>query len=81
MRFKSNIELSKKVYNSIFDKFTVIDDNDYHNEAFHIMSYYCPDRLPFADCIYLALMMDLGIKEIASFDSHFDNKKGIIRIH
>ena len=81
MRFKSNIELSEKVCNSIFDKFIVIDDCSYHKKAFGIMSYYYPDRLPFADCLYLALMYDLGIRKIISFDSHFDNKEGITRIH
>jgi len=45
------------------------------------MNEYYPNRLPFADCLFIVLMKDLGIKEIVSFDEHFDNKQGIIRIH
>ena len=38
-------------------------------------------RIPFFDCVYIVLMEKLGIKEIVSFDKHFDNKKGITGIH
>jgi predicted nucleic acid-binding protein len=38
------------------------------------------ERMPLFDCIYIALMEELGIKEIVSFDEHFDNKEKIIRI-
>jgi predicted nucleic acid-binding protein len=38
-------------------------------------------RIPFFDCVYMALMEDLRINEIASFDEHFDNRKEIVRIH
>jgi len=31
--------------------------------------------------LIMALMRELGIKEIVSFDEHFDNKEGITRIH
>ena len=81
MRFKSNIELSTKVCNFIFDRSIVINDCSYHKEAFNIMDYYYPNRIPFADCLYLALMYDLGIKKIVSFDKHFNNIEGIERIH
>jgi len=29
----------------------------------------------------MALMEELGIKEITTFDKHFDDKEGIKRIH
>jgi predicted nucleic acid-binding protein len=29
----------------------------------------------------MELMEQLGIEKIVSFDEHFDNKEGIIRIH
>jgi len=37
-------------------------------------------RLPFFDNLYIVLMKDLGIKEIVSFDKHFNNIEGITRI-
>jgi len=42
---------------------------------------YLPERLPFFDCLYIELMGQLGIEKIATFDTHFDNKEGIVRIH
>jgi predicted nucleic acid-binding protein len=46
----------------------------------HLTNYY-PERIPLFDCVYISLMEELGIKEITSFDEHFDNKENIIRIH
>ncbi|MDR0911134.1 MAG: hypothetical protein LBM96_00860 [Methanobrevibacter sp.] len=37
--------------------------------------------MSFFDCMYIYLMQKKGINEIASFDKHFDNKDGVIRIH
>ena len=80
-RLKENIELSNKVYKFIFNELIVADDYDYHDEALEHMNLYYPERIPFFDCIYMALMEDLGIKEIATFDSHFDLNKNIKRIY
>jgi predicted nucleic acid-binding protein len=38
-------------------------------------------RFPFFDYVYITLMEDLGIKEIATFDKHFNNIDGIVRIY
>jgi predicted nucleic acid-binding protein len=81
-RLKVNIELVNKVYNFMFDELIVVDDYNYHDEALEYMNLYYPkDRLPFNDCIYMALMEDLEIKEIVSFDEHFDLNKNIKRIY
>jgi uncharacterized protein len=37
-------------------------------------------ELSLADCVSVALMEGLGLKEIASFDSDFDRVKGLVRI-
>jgi predicted nucleic acid-binding protein len=39
------------------------------------------ERIAFFDCIYMALVEDLEIKNIASFDAHFDLNKNIKRIY
>lgn len=38
------------------------------------------ERMSLFDCIYIALMKELGIKKIATFDSHFDNIRGIVKV-
>ncbi|MDR2831192.1 MAG: PIN domain-containing protein [Methanobrevibacter sp.] len=35
------------------------------------------ERLPLPDCVYIELMQELGIKEIATFDKYFNNIDGI----
>ena len=81
VRLKENIELTNKVYKFMFDELVVVDDHDYHNKAMDYMNFYYPERIPFFDCVYMALMEELGIKKIVSFDEHFDNKENIIKIH
>ena len=79
-RLKVNMELTEKIYNFIINELIVLHDEKYYSRGFqHLKSYY-PERLPFNDCVYIALMEDLGIKEIATFDKHFNNIEGILRI-
>ena len=80
-RLKENIELTKKVYNFMFDELIVANDYDYYNEALKYMDSYYPERIAFFDCIYMALMEDLKINEILSFDDHFDLNENIKRIY
>ena len=46
--------------------------------AYEIFKKY--ENLSFTDSTTVALMLDLGIKEIYSFDSDFDSVPGIIRL-
>jgi len=39
------------------------------------------ERFPFFDYVIITLMEDLGIKELATFDKHFNNIAGIKRIY
>ena len=41
---------------------------------------YADAALPFADAYHAALMADLGLREIYTFDRHFDHCPGITRI-
>ena len=81
VRLKQNIDLSEKVYKFIANNTTILYDHDYHDEAMGYLKLYYPERIPFNDCIYMALMEDLGIDEILSFDGHFDLNKNIKRIY
>ena len=38
------------------------------------------EKLSFTDCTTVALMLDLGIKEIYSFDKGFDSVPKIVRL-
>ncbi|WP_225370209.1 PIN domain-containing protein [Methanobrevibacter arboriphilus] len=38
---------------------------------------YNDKNLSLFDCIYMAVIEELGIKKIATFDKHFNNKDGI----
>ena len=78
---KENIDLQNKVCNFILDELIILNDHTHHRRAFDIMNNLYSNRIQFADCLYMALMDDYGIKEIATFDSHFDNKEGITRIY
>ena len=81
VQLKENIELSNKVYAAMFD-FMIIEDHLYHDEALKLMNkFYSDNRLPFADCLYMALMESYGIEKIATFDKHFDLNKNINRIY
>lgn len=44
-----------------------------------VFNLYCTSPLGFADCYHLVLMQKLGIDEILSFDTDFDNIPGIKR--
>lgn len=49
-------------------------------EAIKISKKY-NGSLGYADCTSIAIMKELQIHEIVSFDKHFDNKEGITRIY
>ena len=80
------IKVSKEVLETAYEKlnsgrFKIIEDIELYDDTMKRMINYYPERLPFFDCLYMALMEELEIKEIATFDKHFDNKEKIIRIH
>ena len=50
--------------------FIVLDDSKYNHEALEYIKLYYPERIPFNDCIFMAIMEDYGINEILSFDNH-----------
>jgi predicted nucleic acid-binding protein len=77
----SNIKLkvSKELLKTIFHKlnngeFGIIEDIPYINKGMDRVINYLPERIPLFDCLYIEIMNQLGIKQIATFDKHFNNK-------
>ena len=84
IRLKQDSELISKVYKELNQDYKILIDNDFYDKGFNILVKELNennDRVPLFDCVYMALMRKLGIKEIVSFDEHFDNKEEIIRVH
>jgi len=83
-RLKVNMELTEKVCKFMADELVVINEmNDIgcYTKAMKYMKQYYPERIQFADCVFIAVIEELEIEEIVSFDSHFDLNKNIKRIH
>ena len=70
----------KEIYGKLKDEYIVIEDSYIYDKTIDkIMN--SQKRFSFFDYAIITLMEDLGIKEIATFDKHFDNIDGIIRVH
>ena len=77
---KIGVEATKEVYDYIVDNFTILRPNQkIHDKAIKILVKY--HNLSFADSVTIQLMNDLDIYEIVSFDSDFNNKDRIVKIH
>ena len=81
IKLKQDISLISKVYEKLNKDYTIIGDISFYNEGFEILNKALEnnERIPLFDCVYMALMQELGIKKIASFDKHFNNKENIER--
>ena len=79
------LKLDKETVNYAYDfmnnELIIINDIPYFNDTMKFINDVYPKRIPFFDCLYMTIMKKLGITEIATFDKHFDNKEGIVRIH
>lgn len=83
VKLKQDPHLVSKVYEELNDNYNVIIDNDFYDKGFEILNNEMKEnkkRMPLFDCVYMALMRDLGIKKIATFDDHFDNIGGIVKV-
>ena len=85
-----NVKLKKdpnfllKVHYDLSNNYDIVDDTVFHEKGFKVLLNEFnknKERIPLFDSVYIALMRELEIKEIVSFDEHFDNKENIIRIH
>jgi len=84
VRLKQNSYLLSKVHEELNRSYRIINDTIFHEKGFKILQTELKrknDRLPLFDSVYMAIMEELRIKEIVSFDEHFENKESIKRIH
>jgi predicted nucleic acid-binding protein len=82
IKIKVSKEKLKEIYiNLNSGLFHIIEDIKIYDDTMERQINYHPQRLPFFDCLYIELMKQLEIKEIVSFDEHFDNKDGIVRVY
>lgn len=79
-RTKKSAEASKEVLEEIVgSEIELLKIEQKHLPvAFEIFKKY--EKLSFTDCTTVALMLDLEIKEIYSFDNGFDGVPKIIRL-
>ena len=70
----------REIYNNIPHLFEIIDDSDLYDGAMNEFVKY-DSQISFFDAMYVHIMMEMNISEIASFDSDFDRVNGIVRLH
>ncbi|MGL6298914.1 MAG: type II toxin-antitoxin system VapC family toxin [Methanobacteriaceae archaeon] len=81
IKIKADTEVIKKVYRQMHNNFSIIEDHYFHDKAVQKLFKYNERNLSLFDCIYITLMEELGITEIVTFDEHFENREGIVRIY
>lgn len=78
LKKKLKTEEIVKIY-KILQEFPTVEDTHLFDKALvHFIKY--DSEISFFDAVYIALMEELGIYYIVSFDSDFDNKDKIIKI-
>ena len=85
MNIKLNLDLDliSEVYKELNIAYKILNDATFYNKGFNILKRGFnrnKERIPLFDSVYIALMRDLGIEKIATFDDHFDNIEGIVKI-
>ena len=79
-KLKVDKNLIKETYDKLNNEYILIEDHCYYDKTLdNIMN--SSKRFPFFDYVFITLMKELGIKEIATFDKHFNNIDGIERIY
>ena|GEM_PF-1177164 len=79
VRLKQDPYLVSKVHEELNKNYKIINDTEFHEKGFQILQNEFKKnkiRLPLFDSVYIAIMQDLGIKEIVSFDEHLCDSLG-----
>lgn len=83
IKLKQDLHLISKVYSELYSSYKVLDDTSFYNKGFKILNAEFKKnkkRIPLFDCVYVALIKDLGIERIAAFDNHFEDIDGIAQV-
>lgn len=70
----------REIYQNIPHLFEVIDDSELYDSAMIEFVKY-DSQISFFNSMYVHIMREKNISEIASFDSDFDRVNGIFRLH
>ena len=76
-KLKANDDMVEKAYNSMINDMIVIDDSSFYEKSFKAS---LANDIGFFNNLYHILMVDLGIKEIVSFNPDFDIFDDIKRV-
>lgn len=73
------LKVPKDKLEEIYDKlndgsFGIVEDIHLYDQTMKRLLNYYPERMSFFDCMYIELMNQMNIAEIATFDKHFNNK-------
>jgi len=74
---KQSIEVARMLIDSEHVEIIYIDEHVF-NAAYHMFERY--PELSFTDAASVAIMIDLGIQQIFSFDKGFDGVRDIVRL-
>lgn len=83
IKLKLDLDLISEVYEELNISYKILNDATFYNKGFAILNGEFnknKERISLFDSVYIALMRDLGIEKIATFDDHFDNIDGIVKI-
>lgn len=79
-KLKIDNERIKEIYKELNRDYTLIEDHYFHDKALDMM-LNLNKRVQFFDCVFITIMKELGIKEIVTFDKHFENIGGITTVN
>jgi predicted nucleic acid-binding protein len=74
IKLKASNEVIERAYNQMYNYYEVIEDHYFYDKGLEKILKYDDKDLSLFDCIYMAVMEELGIKKIVTFDNHFTNK-------
>ncbi|MDR0900197.1 MAG: type II toxin-antitoxin system VapC family toxin [Methanobrevibacter sp.] len=79
-KLKIDNERIKEIYKELNRDYTLIEDHYFYDKALDMM-LNLNKRVQFFDCVFITIMKELGIKEIVTFDKHFENIGGITTVN
>ncbi|MDR3063022.1 MAG: PIN domain-containing protein [Methanobrevibacter sp.] len=74
IRLKASNEVIERAYHQMHNYYEIIEDHYFYDKGLEKILKYDDKDLSLFDCVYMAIMEELGIKQIVTFDKHFNNK-------
>lgn len=74
IKLKANNEVIERAYYQMHNYYQIIEDRYFYDKGLEKILKYNDKDFSIFDCIYLAVMEELGINQLVTFDKHFNNK-------